>query len=44
MFEIILNQTKEVRGITEEMKARDPMPWMQEMNNIVNMAEVFVLE
>lgn len=42
MFETIVNQTKEMRGITEELKANDPMLWVQEMNNIVNMAEEFV--
>lgn len=42
MFETIVNQTKKVHGITEELKAKDPMQWIQEMNSIVNMAEEFV--
>lgn len=42
MFEAIVNQTKEQRGITEEFKANDPMAWIQEMNSIVDMAEEFV--
>ena len=42
MFEMIVNQTKKVHGITEELKADNPMQWIQEMNSIVNMAEEFV--
>ena len=42
MFETIVNQTKKVHGITEELKADNPMQWVQEMNSIINMAEEFV--
>lgn len=42
MFETIVNQTKKAQGITEELKADNPMQWVQEMNSIVNMAEEFV--
>ena len=42
MFETIVNQIKKVQGITEELKADNPMQWVQEMNSIVNMAEEFV--
>ena len=42
MFETIVNQTKKVHGITEELKADNPMQWVQEMNSIVNTAEEFV--
>ena len=42
MFETIVNQTKKVHGITEELKADNPMQWVQEMNSIVNIAEEFV--
>ena len=42
MFETIVNQTKKVHGITEELKVDNPMQWVQEMNSIVNMAEEFV--
>lgn len=42
MFETIVNQTKKVHGITEELKEDNPMQWVQEMNSIVNMAEEFV--
>lgn len=43
MFEQIVNDSKEVRGITEDLKAADPMTWRQEINSIINMAEEFVL-
>lgn len=42
MFETIVYQTKKAQGITEELKADNPMQWVQEMNAIVNMAEEFV--
>lgn len=42
MFETIVYQTKKAQGITEELKADNPMQWVQEMNSIVNMAEEFV--
>lgn len=43
MFETIVNQSKEIHGITEELKAKDPMEWVRQMNSIVGMAEEFVL-
>ena len=43
IFETIVNDTKEIRGITEQMKADDPMRWVQEMNNIYNTAREFVM-
>lgn len=43
MFDMIVRQTKEVRGITEELKAADPMEWARQMTCIMNMAEEFVL-
>lgn len=42
MFETIVYQTKKAQGITEELKADNPMQWVQEMNSIVNIAEEFV--
>lgn len=42
MFETIVNQTKKVHGITEELKVDNLMQWVQEMNSIINMAEEFV--
>ena len=44
MFETIVNQTKEAYGITEELKAENPMEWVQQMNLIMSMAEEFVLQ
>ena len=44
MFDTIVNQTKEVWGITEELKAEEPMDWIRWMNAIVNMAEEFALQ
>lgn len=44
MFDTIISQTKEVQGITEELKAEDPMEWVRQMNSIMNMAEEFVLQ
>lgn len=44
MFDTIVNQTKEVQGITEELKAENPMEWVRQMNSIMNMAEEFVLK
>lgn len=44
LFDTIVNQTKEVQGITEELKAEDPMEWVRQMNSIINMAEEFVLQ
>lgn len=43
LFDTIVNQTKEVQGITEELKAKNPMEWVRQMNSIINMAEEFVL-
>ena len=44
MFDTIISQTKELQGITEELKAEDPMEWVRQMNCIMNMAEEFVLQ
>ena len=44
MFDTIVNQSKEVHGITEELKAENPMEWVRQMNSIINMAEEFVLQ
>ena len=44
MFDTIVKQTKEVHGITEELKAENSMEWVRQMNSIINMAEVFVLQ
>ena len=44
LFDTIVNQTKEVHGITEELKTENPMEWVQQMKSIINMAEKFVLQ
>ena len=44
LFDTIVNQTKEVWGITEDLKMEDAMEWIRWMNAIVNMAEEFVLQ
>lgn len=44
LFEIIVNQLKEACGITEELKAENPMEWVRQMGSIMSMAEEFVLQ
>jgi len=34
LYEILLKQYKEKWGVTEELKERDQLRWIQEMNNI----------
>lgn len=40
----IIQQMKEVEGVTEGLKAADPMLWVQRMNNIRNGAEEIIRE
>jgi len=40
----LMRQKAETAGITEEMKARDPMRWVGEMNAIKAQAEEMILE
>ena len=40
----IIQQMKEVEGVTEGLKADDPMLWVQRMNNIRNRAEEIIRE
>ena len=40
----IMQQMKEVEGVTEAMKATDPMAWVQRMNSIRNRAEEIIWE
>ena len=42
-FETMLPQMMTQRGITEELKARDQMRWVQEMNSFKNQAEEIVI-
>ncbi len=40
---LTLSQLVKDRGITEELKATDPLKWVQEMNNAKHCAEEIVL-
>ena len=40
----IIQQMKEAEGITEMLKAADPMAWIQRMNNIAARAEEIIRE
>lgn len=42
-LELIMEQMKIAEGVTEELKATDPMTWIGSMNNIRNRAEEMVL-
>ena len=42
-LERIIDQMTVAEGITEAMKATDPMAWVQRMNNIRNRAEEIIL-
>ena len=42
-LERIIDQMKTAEGVTEELKAADPMAWVGAMNNIRNRAEEIVL-
>ena len=41
-YETLVEQYKESRNITEELKEQDQMKWIQEMNNIKSCAEEIV--
>ena len=40
----IIEQIKTAEGITEDLKANDPMAWVGAMNNIRNRAEEIILQ
>ena len=42
-LELIIRQMQETEGVTEELKARDQMEWVRQMNNIHNRAEEVIL-
>lgn len=42
-IELILSRLVKERGITEELKAVDPLKWVQEMNNAKHCAEEIAL-
>ena len=43
-LERMINRMKAAEGITEALKARDPMAWVQRMNNIRFRAEEIIRE
>ena len=43
LMDTLTNQLKVAEEITEELKAADPMAWVQSMSNIQNRAEEIVL-
>ena len=43
-LERMIDQMKAAEGITESMKASDPMAWVQRMNNIRTRAEEIIRE
>ncbi len=43
MMDTLVDRMKQERGITEQLKAEDWWRWVQEMGNIRNAAEEFVL-
>ena len=43
-LERIIEQMKTAEGITEDLKASDPMAWVGAMNNIRNRAEEIILQ
>ena len=43
-METLLAQLKAAEGITEALKAADPMGWAQRMNNITARAEEIIQE
>ena len=43
-LERIIDQMKMAEGVTEELKAADPMAWVGAMNNIRNRAEEIILQ
>ena len=44
MFNLIINQTAEIEGVTEQLKAADQMEWIRHMNSIRSRAREFVLK
>lgn len=41
-YRLIVQQMAQAEGITEEMKARDPVGWVQVMNSIHSRAEEII--
>lgn len=43
-MDVMIQQMKEVEGVTEELKAKEQMEWVRRMNGIHNRAEEIVLK
>ena len=43
MFNLIVKQTAEIEGVTEQLKAADQMEWIRRMNGIRSRVREFVL-
>ena len=43
MFNLIVKQTAEIEGVTEQLKAADQMEWIIRMNNIQSRVREFIL-
>ena len=44
MFNLIVKQTAEIEGVTEQLKVADQMEWIRRMNSIMSRARGFVLK
>lgn len=44
LYERLLNDFKNKRGITEELKQKNQMQWVQEMNNIQNCIDEIIFD
>lgn len=44
MFNLVVKQTAEIEGVTEQLKAADQMEWIRRMNSIRSSAREFVLK
>ena len=43
-LEMMMNEMAEKHGVSESLKAQNPMEWVRQMNSIMSMAEEFVLQ
>lgn len=44
MFNLIVKQTAEIEGVTEQLKAADQMEWIRRINSIRSRVREFVLK
>ena len=44
MFNLIVKQTAEIEGVTDQLKSADQMEWIRRMNSIRSRAREFVLK